>query len=151
MLRPERLPGAAFGLGGFGGVIGKAAGSLTGNLIDQSLFGGGASRDIEGNRLADLSVQSSSEGASIPKVYGRVRLAGQLIWATNFEEVVTTEEQGGKAGGSRSAATVTTYSYYANFAVGLCEGKIARVGRIWAGRQGAGHTANHLPGLLRVG
>jgi hypothetical protein len=123
---------AAFGLGGIGGVIGKAAGSLAGNLIDQSLFGGGASRDIEGSRLADLSVQSSSEGASIPKVYGRVRLAGQLIWATNFEEVVTTEEQGGKAGGSRSSATVTTYSYFANFAVGLCEGKIARVGRIWA-------------------
>jgi len=124
-----KAAGAAFG---FGGVIGKAAGALAGNLIDQSLFGGGASRDIEGSRLADLSVQSSSEGASIPKVYGRVRLAGQLIWATNFEEVVSTEEQGGKAGGGRSTATVTTYSYFANFAVGLCEGRIARVGRIWA-------------------
>lgn len=123
--------GGALGLGGIGGVIGKAAGSLAGNLLDQSLFGG-SSKNAEGARLADLSVQSSNEGASLPNVYGRVRLAGQLIWATNFEEVITTEEQGGKAGGSRSGGTVTTYSYFANFAVGLCAGKIARIGRIWA-------------------
>lgn len=129
--------GGALGLGGIGGVAGKAAGALAGSLLDQSLFGTSSSREVEGARLSDLSVQSSNEGAALPKVYGRVRLSGQLIWATNFEEVVTREEQsqgGGKGGGGGggSTVTVTTYSYYANFAVALCEGEIARIGRIWA-------------------
>lgn len=128
--------GAALGLGGFGSVLGKAVGAVGGALIDQSLLGGGGrDRTLEGSRLADLSVQSSNEGASLPRVYGRVRLAGQLIWATEFEEVVTTETQtqGGRGGGGRSSTvTVTTYSYFANFAVALCDGEIARLGRVWA-------------------
>ena len=28
--------------------------------------------------------------------------------------------------------TITNYFYYANFAVALCEGPVARIGRIWA-------------------
>ena len=30
--------------------------------------------------------QASTEGAPIPRLYGRVRLAGQVIWASQFEE-----------------------------------------------------------------
>ncbi|GGB51042.1 hypothetical protein GCM10011316_23900 [Roseibium aquae] len=120
--------GSALGLGGFGGLLGKAAGALAGNALDQSLFG--SSRTIETGRLSDLDVQSSSEGASLPKVYGRVRLAGQVIWATRFEEVVNEERRGGKGGGG--GVTVRSYAYFANFAIALCEGPIARIGRIWA-------------------
>ncbi len=36
--------------------------------------------------------------------------------------------QGGGGGGT----TVTAYSYFANFAVALCEGPIDRIGRVWA-------------------
>ncbi|WP_208997040.1 baseplate multidomain protein megatron [Roseibium denhamense] len=122
--------GGALGLGGLGGLLGKAAGALAGGVVDQALFGG-SSRTVETGRLADLSVQSSSEGAALPKVYGRVRLAGQVIWATRFEEVISEEEQGGKGGGG-SKVTVRSYSYFGNFAVGVCEGEIARIGRIWA-------------------
>ncbi len=32
---------------------------------------------------------ASTEGAPIPRAYGRVRLSGQLIWATQLEEVVS--------------------------------------------------------------
>src|SRR5262249_7607298 len=81
---------------------------------------------------------ASTEGAPIPRVYGRVRLAGQVIWATNLEEVVSTTSQttgssGGKGmGGGPSVTTnTTTYSYFANLAVGLCEGPIGAVLRVW--------------------
>ncbi len=120
--------GGLAGLGGIGSVLGKAAGALAGGALDQVLFG--SSRNVEGSRLADLSVQASNEGVSLPRIYGRVRLAGQVIWATRFEEVVSQESTGGKVGGS--SATVTSYAYYANFAVALCEGPISRIGRIWA-------------------
>ena len=38
---------------------------------------------------------------------------------------------GGKGGGG--GAETTTYAYYATFAVGLCEGPIVGVRRIWVG------------------
>ena len=31
---------------------------------------------------------TSEEGAAIPALWGRMRVAGQVIWATNLEEVV---------------------------------------------------------------
>ncbi|MFD1694836.1 baseplate multidomain protein megatron [Roseibium aestuarii] len=120
--------GGLFGLGGIGGVIGKAAGALVGAGLDGQLFG--SSGTVEGSRLEDLSVQASTEGASLPRLYGRMRLAGQVIWATSFEEEVSEERQGGKGGGSR--VTVRSYAYYGNFAVALCEGPITRIGRVWA-------------------
>ncbi len=112
--------------GGIGAVVGRAAGGLAGSVLDRTLFG--ADTVSEGARLSDLGVQTSTEGAAIPRIYGRARIAGQVIWATDFEEVVDEEETGGKGGG----ATVRTYEYYANFAVALCEGRITRIGRIWA-------------------
>src|SRR5262249_1163960 len=88
----------------------------------------------EGPRLASLDVMASTEGAPIPRLYGRARLAGQVIWATRLEEVASkrADKTGGKSLGAGNTTTTTTYSYSANFAVGLCEGPIGRVARIWA-------------------
>jgi hypothetical protein len=125
--------GAAAGtfLGGpIGGILGRAAGALAGNIIDQKLFGPG-NKKIEGPRLNDLRVMASEEGAAIPACFGRVRISGQVIWATNFEEVVDTKtEKASSKGGPKTKST--TYSYFANLAVGLCEGEIDGIGRVWA-------------------
>lgn len=126
--------GAVFGPAG--AIAGRIAGALVGNVIDHSLFA--ENRTVQGPRLADLDVMASTEGAPIPRVYGRARLSGQVIWATRLEEVVSTRTEGGSGGGKGGitggggSVTTTTYSYYANFAVGLCEGEIGHVGRIWA-------------------
>src|SRR6185312_217201 len=123
--------GALFGASG--AVIGRAVGALGGGLIDNALFGSLARKKIEGPRLSDLGVMGSTEGAPIPRVYGRARISAQLIWATKLEEVVSkrTESAGGGKGGGPKV-TATTYSYFANFALGLCEGPIAKIGRVWA-------------------
>jgi hypothetical protein len=122
--------GAAFGP--VGAIAGRIAGALVGNVLDRTVFGPG-NQTATGPRLADLDVMSSTEGAPIPRVYGRARLSGEVIWATPLEEVVSTDttSSGGKGFGGPSTTT-TTYTYFANFAVGLCEGEIGRVGRIWA-------------------
>ena len=122
--------GAGLGtlLGGpLGGMIGRAIGAVAGSFIDEKLFGGG--KTTTGARLSDLHVMASSEGAPIPRVWGRMRVAGQVIWATDFIEKKKTESAGGKGG---SGSKVKTYSYYANFAVAICEGEIDRLGRVWA-------------------
>jgi hypothetical protein len=136
--------GSAIGdeiLPGLGGFIGEQAGKYAGASIDKSLFGSsGQGRAVEGPRLHDLHVTASTEGAAVPRVYGRARLGGQVIWATDFEEVATAGEPGGSGAGKGGAGGVgtggparTSYQYYANFAVGLCEGEISGVGRIWSG------------------
>ncbi len=127
--------GAALGtlIGGpVGGILGRAAGAIAGNIIDQKLFGSGTRR-TQGPRLNDLRVMTSEEGAPIPRLWGRMRISGQVIWATNFEEVAKTDTQSASAkGGSGGKSKTTTYTYFANFAVGLCEGEVSRIGRVWA-------------------
>ncbi len=41
----------------------------------------------EGPRLADLRAQTATYGNMIPKVYGTMRLAGNVIWSTDLKEV----------------------------------------------------------------
>ena len=125
-----------------GGVVGAATSSL-GQAVS-GLFTGGSgdrTRFTEGPRLTEMQGLVSQEGAPVPRLYGRARLGGQLIWATRFEEVISTsvavERQGRRGGKSmgrapRQTTVSTSYSYFANLAIGLCEGPIAMVRRVWA-------------------
>ncbi len=112
-----------------GGMIGSAVGSVVDSMIIASMQ---PDQHIEGARLDTLQVTTSTEGAVIPRVYGRMKLGGNIIWATDFREVVSTSTQGGGKGGGGPSVTSTTYQYYASFAVAFCEGPIAGFGRIWA-------------------
>ncbi|MCC5977065.1 MAG: glycoside hydrolase/phage tail family protein [Salinarimonas sp.] len=131
--------------GPVGAMLGQTLGSMAGSAIDGALFGTHEYRTVEGPRLSEMQGLASSEGAPIPRVYGRARIGGQVIWATRFEEQVDvtverTGRQGGKGffrnSGGGGGSSVTTrevqYSYYANLAIGLCEGPIAFVRRVWA-------------------
>ncbi|WP_026784120.1 baseplate multidomain protein megatron [Pleomorphomonas koreensis] len=116
-----------------GGFVGAAAGSMVDSWIVSSLT---PAQRIEGARLDSLRLTSSTEGAVIPRLYGRMRIGGNIIWATDFrEESRTTTQGGGKGfsmGGGGAKVQTTEYLYYASFAVALCEGPITGIGRIWA-------------------
>ncbi len=109
-----------------GAAIGGAVGSLAGGYIDSAIAG---PQRVSGPRLGDIRIQASTEGVAIPRVRGRARVAGQVIWAANFREKKNTSREGGKA---TSGVEVTEYSYTASFAVALCMGKIGGIGRVWA-------------------
>ena len=123
--------GGAVG-GGLVGVssvaIGRLAGASLGRVIDQKLMGGGADV-VETGKIKRFRLTGSAEGAAQARVFGRVRVAGQVIWATRFLE--TYEETGG-GNGMRQAPRTRAYSYSVSLAIALCEGEILRVGRIWA-------------------
>jgi hypothetical protein len=123
--------GTALGsvFGPFGAILGRAVGGLAGAALDQSLFG--KTSNATAPSLSGVRISSADEGTPIARVYGTMRVAGSLIWATRFEEEVTVERRGGKAT-SRPKQTVETKSYYANFAIGLCEGPIQNIKRVWA-------------------
>jgi hypothetical protein len=129
------LPGGLTLLGATisGATLGAQAGALAGSFIDQSLLAaGGASRAGSGPRLSDLTVLASTEGAPVPRLYGRARLGGQIIWATDIIEQ-RVSSGGGK--GAPSPPAGDAYVYSANFAVALCEGEITGLGRVWADGQ----------------
>jgi hypothetical protein len=124
--------GSSFGtgtvLGLTGAVIGRAAGATVGRVIDQRLLGAG-SDPVERGRIERFRVTAASEGAPVAQLFGRMRLGGQVIWATQFVENTASGGGGGK--GAPSQPKTTTYSYAISLAVALCEGEIRRVGRIW--------------------
>jgi len=113
-----------------GGFIGSTVGTVVDSWIVSSLA---PTQRIEGARLENLQITSSTEGAVIPRLYGRMRIGGNIIWATDFrEEVRTTTHGGGGKGGGGPKIETTEHLYYASFAVALCEGPITGIGRIWA-------------------
>lgn len=107
----------------FGGPVGGAIGALIGRQIDASIVGG---RKVEGARLKELAVQTSSYGSALPMHFGKVRASGTVIWAT---ELVEHNE---KSGGGKGRPSVTNYSYTVSFAVAVASRPIANIGRIWA-------------------
>jgi hypothetical protein len=109
--------------------VGRFIGGSVGRVIDQSLMGNG-SDVVESGRVDRFRFTSAGEGDAILRSYGRMRLGGQVIWASQFTEHVETTSGGGKGGPSQPETN--TYHYTVNLAIALCEGQIDGVGRIWA-------------------
>ncbi|WP_398457668.1 phage tail protein [Sphingomonas albertensis] len=105
-----------------GGPIGGAIGALIGQSVDHALFG----TRKEGPRLVELAVQTSSYGSQIPKLFGTMRVAGTVIWATDLIESRALSR------GGKGQPSTSTYSYAASFAVLLSARAVLGVGRIWA-------------------
>jgi hypothetical protein len=106
-----------------GGPIGGALGAALGQRVDAAIF---APKAREGARLKELQVQTSSYGSQIPAIFGVMRVAGTVIWATDLIERRT------KSGGSKGRPSTVNYSYSVNMAVALSSKPITRIGRIWA-------------------
>ena len=122
-----------------GAALGAQIGAFAGSYVDHALFGAsGQTRTVEGPRLSNVHMTGSTEGAAIPRLYGRARLGGQVIWADAIKERVirtTTGEGSAKGAGAASTGPATTtieYRYSASFAVALCEGTISGLGQVWA-------------------
>ena len=66
-----------------GGPVGAALGAAIGQQADAAIF---KPKGREGPRLADLKVQASTYGQQIPRLFGTMRVAGSVIWATDLIE-----------------------------------------------------------------
>ncbi len=153
--------GAALG-GSIGGtvaglstaVIGRAVGATVGRLIDQRMMSqkvmGGGSEVVETGRLDRFRLTETGEGAPMATVFGRMRVGGQVIWASEFLEsrTTTTASQttgggGGKGTPKQPEVTTTTtthnYSYSVSLAIAVGTGEIADIPRIWADGEELAH------------
>jgi len=106
-----------------GGPVGAALGAAIGQQADAAIF---KPKGREGPRLADLKVQASTYGQQIPRLFGTMRVAGSVIWATDLTE------RRNKRGGGKGRPSTTEYSYAVSLAVALSSRRIGAIRRIWA-------------------
>lgn len=105
------------------GPVGGLIGAIIGSQIDAQIF---KSPAREGPRIKELDIQTSSYGSSIPAIFGAMRVAGSVIWATDLIETRS------KKSGGKGKPAMVNFTYSAHMAVALSSRPIARVGRIWA-------------------
>ncbi len=127
--------------GGLGQAAGAMLGSYLGAAVEQDLFGPGPSAITrsEGARVTDLQVSGSAYGQPIPRIWGRGRIAANIIWVRGIRETAITETEttggggkgGGGGGGGRQTTVRTRYEYSADILLGVCEGPVTAVYRIW--------------------
>lgn len=118
------LGGVTGGLvsGGVGILLGAQIGFLGGSILGGILFpteidAGGPSRD-------DIRLSSAATGRFIPIPYGTVRVGGQYIWVD--EPLFRTFSEDAKGG-----PEVKTTEVYLTWMVGICEGPVDAITRIW--------------------
>lgn len=116
--------------GGMSLAAGAALGFQTGMAVG-GMLNPPKGPTVQGPRLSDLAIQTSTYGNFIPRVYGTIGIHGNILWLENnqLKETVRKQKQGGKGGGSKT--TVKTYSYSGTMILALCQGPIAGIRRIW--------------------
>lgn len=109
-----------------GGYIGGAKGAQIGWLLGSYIAGNNAN-EIPEPTIGDLRVQTSAYGGPIPLVFGKQRVAGNIIWASS--KTTYQIKQGGKGGSANAPSSV---GYRVDMAIALCKGDITGISRVWA-------------------
>ncbi len=130
-----RSAGAAIGtaLGGpLGGVLGGALGAVGGAVVDGLL-----ARTLTPRRsspqLSELPITNATESVVLHKLWGRMRLGGNVIWCSRFDTVTTSQSAGSGKGSLFGAPKTKVTHYRMSFAVAFCEGgDTVSLGRVWA-------------------
>lgn len=86
----------------------------------------------EGRRLSQLQLLRTRPGGAIPLVYGRMRVGGQVIWASQLAEHISETGGDGDKGGSPSTPRRRDFRYTMHVAIGLCGRQVSHLGRVWA-------------------
>lgn len=125
----QALTAAVGGTIGFfvGGPAGALYGLQIGLLVGTALFPTQLP-GVEGPRLQDFDSIEADPGAPVWMCWGAIAVPGFRMYAGQVEEVSETETIGGKGAPTQD---ITTFSYFQTLALGLCEGEIQGVRRIW--------------------
>lgn len=82
-------------------------------------------------KFDDIRIQGSDYGAFIPRVRGRCRFGGNLIFSDGIEHtIVNSPSNGGK--GAPASPSTRTHVYQSSMGILLCRGEINQVLRMWA-------------------
>lgn len=93
----------------------------------------GRTTTTRANKISEFTVNTAEYGAVVPEIIGTVRTAGNVIYYDDFTAHEHRETH--KAGkGGKSKQVSITYTYTVAVILGLCEGPIAGIGKVWIGK-----------------
>lgn len=93
----------------------------------------GRTTTTRANKISEFTVNTAEYGAVVPEIIGTVRTAGNVIYYDDFTAHEHRETH--KAGkGGKSKQVSITYIYTVAVILGLCEGPISGIGKVWVGK-----------------
>lgn len=85
------------------------------------------------NKILTFTVNTAEYGTAVPEIYGTTRIGGNIIYYDDFTAHEHKEtHRAGKGGGKQ---TNITYTYSVATIIGLCEGQITGINRIWKDKE----------------
>ena len=117
--------GAIFGPSG--AITGASIGYTIGTAVNNSI----KNTTVSGPQPTSLTTQISSYGIPLPRIFGSMRVAGNVIWAQPIQQT-TTSSGGGKGGGAKAASG---YTYSITMAIAVCQAPVSHVLNVWADSQ----------------
>lgn len=97
--------------------LGFALGSLAGSVLFPT-------QGPDGPRITDMHTTTSAVGTPVPIIFGTYAVAGVVNWLGRI--VQSSHDQSSKGGPHQ-----TVYTYTQSIAIGLCEGPISGLSRVW--------------------
>lgn len=94
----------------------------------------GHTTTIRGNKIADFTVSTAEYGAPVPEILGTTRVSGNVIYYDDFTAHEHRETQRSGKGGHSKTVTIS-YTYTVAVLMGLCEGPISGLKRVWVGKE----------------
>lgn len=103
----------------------------------------GKTTTTRANKISEFTVNTAEYGAVVPEIIGTVRTAGNVIYYDDFTAHEHRETH--KAGkGGKSKQVSITYTYTVAVILGLCEGPIAGIGKVWIGKNVHNYPADDI-------
>lgn len=103
----------------------------------------GRTTTTRANKISEFTVNTAEYGAVVPEIIGTVRTAGNVIYYDDFTAHEHRETH--KAGkGGKSKQISITYTYTVAVILGLCEGPISGIGKVWIGKNVHNYPADDI-------
>ena len=103
----------------------------------------GRTTTTRANKISEFTVNTAEYGAVVPEIIGTVRTAGNVIYYDDFTAHEHRETH--KAGkGGRSKQVSITYTYNVAVILGLCEGPVSGIGKVWIGKNVHNYPADDI-------
>ena len=103
----------------------------------------GRTTTIRANKISEFTVNTAEYGAVVPEIIGTVRTAGNVIYYDDFTAHEHSEtHKVGKGGKSKQVSI--TYTYTVAVILGLCEGPISGIGKVWIGKNVHNYPADDI-------
>lgn len=102
------------------------------------------------NKISNFQVATAEYGAPVMEVLGTTRISGNVIYYDDFTAHEHRETQRTGKGG-KSTNTNITYTYTVAAILGLCEGPITGIGKIWVDKEIYTYPNDNVPLTLYYG